>query len=119
MWFVSIGVLGVLLGAVSINLGELSAISIFPILILMLLVENFIEVQVGKSRREAFRVTIQTMVMAVAAALVMRLDLVQRWVLLNPEIFLILIAVFDIYIGKYVGLRALEYFKFKELTKKK
>jgi len=119
MWFVSIGVLGVLLGAVSINLGELSAISIFPILILMLLVENFIEVQVGKSRREAFRVTIQTMIMAVGAALMMRLDLVQRWVLLNPEIFLILIAGFNIYIGKYVGLRALEYLKFKELAKKK
>lgn len=119
MWLISVGVLSVLLGAVNINLGELSAVSIFPILILMLLAENFIEVQMGKSKREAFRVTIQTLVMAVAAALVMGLDGVQKWVLLNPELFLVIVAGFNIYIGKYVGLRALEYVKFKDLTRKK
>jgi len=119
MWFISIGILGVLLGAVNVGLGELSAVSIFPILILMLLAENFIEVQVGKSRREAFRVTIQTLVMAVTAAMVMRLDLVQKWVLLSPELFLALVAGFNIFVGKYVGLRALEYLKFKDLVKKK
>jgi diacylglycerol kinase len=85
----------------------------------MLLAENFIEVQMGKSKREAFRVTIQTLVMAVAAALVMGLDGVQKWVLLNPELFLVIVAGFNIYIGKYVGLRALEYVKFKDLTRKK
>jgi hypothetical protein len=119
MWLISLGVLGVLLGAVNVNLSELSAVSIFPILILMLLAENFIEVQVGRSRREAFRVTIQTLVMAVAATMVMRLDLVQRWVLLKPELFLLLVAGFNIYVGKYVGLRALEYLRFKKLLKKK
>ena len=117
MWFISIGVLAVLLLAVNIGLGSLSAVSIFPILILMLLAENFIEVQVGKSKREAFRVTIQTLVMAVAAALVMRLDLVQKLVLLNPEVFLLMVAIFNVYIGKYSGLRALEYFKFRKLLK--
>ncbi len=117
MWFVSVGVLGVLLSAVNVNLGELSAVSIFPILILMLLTENFIEVQVGKSQREAIRVTLQTLVMAVGAAVILKMDLVQKQVLLNPEISLVLIALFNVYMGKYVGLRALEYFKFKELFK--
>ena len=42
-------------------------------MILILLVENFIEVQAGKSRREAAKVTVQTLGMAVAGALVMRL----------------------------------------------
>ena len=119
MWFVSIGVLGVLLGGVNINLGELSAISIFPILILMLLTESFIEVQVGKSRREAFRVTLQTILMAVGAAAIVKLNIVQKFVLLNPELALLIIALFDIYMGKYVGLRALEYLKFKDLMRKK
>ena len=118
MWFVSVGVLAVLLGAVNIQQGELSAVSIFPILILMLLAENFIEVQVGKSRREATRVTLQTLLMAVVAALVMRVDLVQKWVLLNPELVLLLVVVFDVYVGKYVGLRFLENLKFKSIVKK-
>jgi len=118
MWFISVGVLAVLLGAVNVNLGELSAVSIFPILILMLLSENFIEVQVGKSKREAFRVTMQTMIMAIGAAVVLKLDFVQKLVLLNPEIYLALVAVMNVYVGKYVGLRLLENFKFKSLLKK-
>ncbi len=118
MWFVSVGVLAVLLGAVNVQQGELSAVSIFPILILMLLAENFIEVQVGKSKREATRVTVQTLIMAVVAALVMRVDLVQKWVLLNPELALGLVVVFDVYVGKYVGLRLLERFKFKSILKR-
>ena len=118
MWFVSIGVLMVLLGAVNIDLGELSAVSIFPILILMLLSENFIEVQVGKSKREAFRVTMQTIVMAIGSAVVLKLDWVQKLVLLNPEIYLVVVAVINVYVGKYVGLRLLENFKFKSLLRK-
>lgn len=118
MWFISIGVLLVLLGAVNVGFGALSAVSIFPILILMLLAENFIEVQVGKSRREAIRVTAQTLVMAVAASVVLKLNIVQKFVLLNPELSLFLVALFDIYVGKYVGLRALELVKFKDLLKK-
>ena len=117
MWFVSLGVLGVLLGAVNVGLGEVSAVSIFPIMILMLLTENFIEVQTGKSQREAFQVILQTIGMALAGAILMRLDGVQKFVLLNPEISLLMIGLFDVYVGRYVGLRALEYVKFKKLLK--
>ena len=85
----------------------------------MLLTESFIEVQVGKSRREAFRVTLQTILMAVGAAVIVKLNIVQKFVLLNPELALLIIALFNIYMGKYVGLRALEYLKFKDLMRKK
>ena len=118
MWFVSIGVLAVLLGGVSIKLGALSAVSIFPILILMLLSENFIEVQTGKSKREAFQVTTQTILMAIGSAVVLKLDFVQKLVLLNPEIYLALVGVMNVYVGKYVGLRLLENLKFKSLLGK-
>ena len=118
MWFVSLGVLGVLLGAVNVGLGEVSAVSIFPIMILMLLTENFIEVQTGKSQREAFAVMMQTIGMALVGAILMRMDAVQKFVLLNPEIFLLGIGLFDVYVGRYVGLRVLEYVKFKKLLKK-
>lgn len=117
MWLVSVSVLAVLLGGVNINLGSLSAVSIFPILILMLLTENFIEVQTGKSRREAFRVMLQTMAMAIIGAIILKASWVQKLVLLNPEISLLLMALFDIYVGRYVGLRALEVWKFRKLVK--
>ncbi len=118
MWFISLGVLGVLLGAVNVEaVSSLSAASIFPILILMLLTENFIEVQTGKSRHEAVSLIGQTLLMAVGTALLLRLDMIQKFVLLNPELFLLMVAGFDWYLGKYVGLRALEWVKFKKLLK--
>lgn len=117
LWLVSVGVLGVMLLGVQLRLGELSAVSIFPILILMLLTENFIEVQTGNSRREAARIMLETMVMAVVGTLVLRSDWVQKFVLLNPEIMLLAVAIFDVFVGKYTGLRWLEYVKFKKLLK--
>lgn len=117
MWFISLGLLGVMIFGVNYGFSSLGAVSIFPILILLLLSENFIEVQVGKSKREAFRVTAQTLIMAVIGAILLRIDLVQKVVLLNPESYLALLAMFNIYVGKYVGLRALELVKFKELLK--
>lgn len=118
MWFISLGVLAVLLGAVKVSaISSLSDASIFPILILMLLTENFIEVQTGKSRREAVSLISQTLLLAVGTALLLRLEAIQKFVLLYPELFLLSVAAFDIYVGKYVGLRALEYLKFRKLVK--
>ena len=118
MWFISVGVLAVLLGAVNLPaVSSLSDASIFPILILILLTENFIEVQTGKSRHEAFNLITQTLLLAVGMALLLRLELFQKFVLLNPELFLVLVAAFDWFVGKYTGLRALEYLKFKKLAK--
>jgi len=118
MWFISLGVLAVLLGAVNLDaVSSLSAASIFPILILMLLTENFIEVQTGKSRHEAVNIISQTLILAVTTAWLLRLDGLQKFVLLNPELFLVLVAGFDVFVGRYVGLRALEYIKFKKLLK--
>jgi hypothetical protein len=83
----------------------------------MLLAENFIEAQMGKSRHEALNLMVQTLMVAVVIAFTLRLDLIQKFVLLNPELFLVLVAAFDWYVGKYVGLRVLEYVKFKKLLK--
>jgi len=117
MWLVSIGVLGVMLGGVNISLGQLSAVSIFPILILMLLTENFIEVQTGKSRHEAIQVMLQTVMMAIIGTLILRTSWIQKLVLLNPEIYLLIVALLDVYIGKYVGLRIMEIWKFRKLMR--
>lgn len=109
MWLVSLGVLGVILTGVNF--------SIFPIMILMLLSENFIELQSGKSRHEAFRIMLQTMIVAATGALILQADWLRKFVLLNPEISLVLIAVLDIFVGRYTGLRALEMLKFRKLLK--
>lgn len=109
MWLVSLGVLGVILTGVNL--------SIFPMMILTLLSENFIEIQTGKSRHEAFRIMLETILMAAAATLILRADWMQKFVLSYPEIYLLGVVIFDIFVGKYTGLRMLEIIKFRKLIK--
>lgn len=117
LWFVCVGVLGVLLVAPLLSLENLLNLSIFPILILILLAETFIEVQIGKSPREARELTVETMILALISSLVLSLETVQKFALIHPELLLLLVAVFDIFMGKYTGLRYTEYRKFKKLLK--
>lgn len=116
LWLVSVGVLATLLIAPLLGFEELVTINIFPILILMLLAENFNEVQMGKSQREATELTIETLILALLSALLLSLDVVQRFALLHPELLIVGVAVVNVIVGKYVGLRLTEYTKFKKLT---
>ena len=116
LWFVSLGVFGALYGATYLNFTGLVTVGIFPILILMLLAETFIDVQVGKSIREAASLITTTFVLAIVTSFIIGLDVVQRAVLIYPEVIFFGVAVFDVYMGKYVGLRFLEYLKFRSLT---
>ncbi len=118
LWFVSVGVWGVMVAAPEVGLGSVSAVGIFPVLILILLAESFIEVQMNKSMRTAINLTVETVVLALIAAGVLGLQMVQRLVLLNPELTVVAVAVFDIFVGKYVGLRFKERLRFSQLTEK-
>ena len=117
LWLVSLGVLVVLLVAPWLSLNGLMTLSIFPILILILLAETFIEVQIGKSKREAMELTVETIILALISSLVLSLEMVQRFALVHPELLLLFVVVFDVFMGRYVGLRYTEYRKFKKLLK--
>lgn len=116
LWLVSLGVLATLFIAPVLGATSLLTINIFPILILMLLAENFHEVQMGKSRREATELTIETLILALLSAMLLSLDFVQRFALLNPELLVIGVALINVMVGKYVGLRLTEYLKFRKMT---
>lgn len=116
LWFVSLGLFGALYGATFVSLTDLVTVGIFPILILMLLAETFIDVQVGRSVNEAMSLISSTFILAIATSFVMGLDIVQKWVLLYTEIIFFGVAIFDLFMGRYTGLRFLEYLKFRSLS---
>lgn len=115
LWLVSVGVLLLLLISPYLNLEELAELSIFPILLMVLLAETFIDVQNKRSRGEAVEMTLETLLLAVISYFVMNLELVQSWVLLNPEIVILSVAVFNVFLGKFGGLRLMEYWRFRGL----
>jgi hypothetical protein len=117
LWFVSLGVFGVLLLAPVLQFEALARVDIFSILILMLLAENFIEVQYGKSPKEAKELAIETIILAMISSLVLSLEFMQRFALLHPEWLILSVAGFNLFMGRYAGLRLVEYQKFKKLMK--
>lgn len=117
LWMVSAGVLGTLFLSAYFSFSSMLTVGIFPILILMLLAETFIDIQQGRSGSEAKDIIFQTFLLAMISSLLLAWQQVQRIVILYPEIVFLSVAVFDIFIGKYTGLRLTEYLMFKRATK--
>lgn len=115
LWVVSLTVLVLLLLSPYLNLQDLAKLSIFPILLMVLLAETFIEVQSKRSRAEAIEMTLETLLLAVFSYFIMNLEIVQKLVITNPELTLIAVAVFNIFLGKFDGLRLMEYWRFRKI----
>lgn len=115
LWAVVICVLMVLFLAPVFGSINLSNISVLPLFILILLAEDFIRVQLGKSVKTAINLTTETLILAFASYLILTFAPLQSFALLNPEILLVSVAVFDFILGKYIGLRFIEFWRFRKL----
>lgn len=116
LWVVSVTVLTILLISPFINLSNLANLSIFPILLMVLLAETFMEVQSKRSRSEAVEMTLETLLLAVVSYFIMNLELVQQLAISNPELVLFSVLIFNIFIGKFDGLRLMEYWRFRKIV---
>ncbi|MCJ7805626.1 hypothetical protein MUP46_03210 [Patescibacteria group bacterium] len=115
-WFVSFAVLGVLFAAPLISWFALPNVSIFAVLFLTLLAEDFTRVQLGKSFHTAISLTTETLILALISFAVLTLKPVQEFAILKPEIYLLSIFIFDFLLGRYAGLRVMELWRFRKLT---
>jgi hypothetical protein len=115
LWAVVLGVLGILFLAPVLKFSALSNVSIFAVLILVLLSEDFTRVQLGKSVRTALNLTFETLLLSLISFFFLTLKPLQEYVLLNPEISLIGIAALDLLLGQYTGLRVMEFYRFRKL----
>lgn len=117
LWAVVLGVLGVLFLAPVINYPVLANVSIFAVLVLILLAEEFTRVQLGKSVRTAVSLTFETLLLSLISYLFLTLQPLREYVLLNPEISLVMVAILDLILGKYTGLRVMEFYRFRKFIK--
>jgi len=115
LWTVVLSVLGVLFLAPVFPSNQLTNVSIFPVLILALLAEDFSKIQLGKSARTAVSHATETIILSLVSYMFLTLEPLQKAALLNPEWLIIGVAIFDILLGKYVGLRVTEYWRFRKL----
>ena len=112
--FISLGTLGLVLGLSYVPELELNKISIFPILFMVLLSEEFVRTQLAKSRSEAKKLTVGTLILAGVGAGMMSIKYVQSTILVFPELYLLLGLVVNFVVGNYTGIRLSEISRFKK-----
>jgi hypothetical protein len=117
LWAVSLSVFFLLVASpYLLPLGiDLVTLSIFPILVLILLSENFIEALLSGTQKRAVELTFETILLAALSAVFIRTDVVQEFVLFHPELMILVVLIANIAVGRYTGLRISEYFRFKPL----
>jgi hypothetical protein len=117
--FISIGTLGLMLGMSYVPFVEMNKISIFPILLMVLLSEEFVRTQLAKSRSEAKKLTLGTLVLAAVGAGMMSVRSVQDVVLSYPELCLFTGLLVNLLVGNYSGIRLSEIKRFGKAIRKK
>jgi len=104
-----------LLAAPLADLVTLMSVNIFPILILVLLSENFLDAQARTKPSDAIVMAIETLALAFFSSLLIKLEPLQQFALLEPELLLASIALINIMVGKFVGLRITERLRFRSI----
>ena len=119
LMFISVAVFGLMLLTSFINIIDISEISIFPILFMILLSEEFIRTQLVKSQKEAKSLMIGTILLAIVGALIMNSNLIQNLVLRYPGWIILIVLVSNLMIGNYSGIRLMEIKRFKGAIRQK
>lgn len=117
--FISLGTLGLMLVMSYVPMAEMSKISIFPILLMVLLSEEFVRTQLAKSRSEAKKLTLGTLILAGVGAGMMSVREVQEAVLSYPELCLFTGLLINLLVGNYSGIRLSEIKRFGKAIRKK
>lgn len=104
------------MSAVSVQYGwyDLAHITLFPIAILAITAERFAIIEVEQGWRKAFKITLATLVVIVAAYVVMDSLFLQSIILAFPESLFLVVAL-NLWLGKWVGMRVSEYIRFRKL----
>lgn len=94
----------------------LASVSIFPILIMITLVEKFITVQIEKGDRVAVMLAAETLVISILGFYIASWPMLISFIVTYPWIVILTIPM-NLVIGKWTGLRITEYVRFREIIK--
>lgn len=118
VWSVSLVTLLILLVAPSLSIDKLASIGIFPILLMVMLAESFVETQITRTWSTAALMTAETLGIALLGYGIVTMPVVQNFALTNPFWTVLLTLLLDYLIGRYKGLRIMEVWRFRKILVK-
>jgi hypothetical protein len=111
---VACSILGVLVLGGSMNRTGLASVSIFPLLIMITLVEKFVATQIEKGDRTAILLAVETLGISLLGYFVARSEFLIGLILSQPWVVLATVPV-NVWLGKWTGLRLTEYVRFRKI----
>lgn len=95
----------------------LQVISIFPILVMVLVMERFVSAQIESGPGAAILMIIESLILAIVSYFIISWQELKTLLLNYPLASLFVLVILNLILGKWGGLRLSEYFRFKELRK--
>jgi transglutaminase-like putative cysteine protease len=108
---VAVSMVGLTVLGATLGIGALLHVSIFPMVIMANIIENFTNTQLERGTGEAFRLTLNTLLVATSSYLGIEYTGLKPLVLTFPELLLGVIAI-ELLLGRWRGLRVVEYMRF-------
>ena len=115
MWFITMSIFSTVLLSPVFGFEELITIGIFPILILILVTESYLDVQITRSLPQALAIALESIVVALTCYFVINMEMLQRFALVNPELFTVGLLALIALVERYSGLRLMEMWRFRKL----
>lgn len=113
---VSFSILGMFTVAAYFDKPGFYSMSIFPILIMTILTERFVEAQIEKGAKTATKLTIESLILSIISYYIVTWDVLQNIILAYPETML-LVIILNLLLGRFTGLRLTEYLRFFNLLR--
>jgi transglutaminase-like putative cysteine protease len=115
---VSVSMAGLTVLGARLGIGALLHASIFPMVIMANMIENFTNTQLERGTGEALRLTLSTLLVATCSYVGIENTGLKPLVLTFPEILIAVIGI-ELLLGRWRGLRLLEYVRFYELIRRR
>jgi len=105
-------------GGVQLGLFELAHMTLFPIAILAITAERVALMESEQGGMKVAQISFMTLIVIAACYVVMDSLFMQSLILAFPELLLVVIAL-NLWLGKWIGIRVMEFLRFRRLIMKK
>jgi len=114
---VAFSILAILAFGGSLHRTGLAAVSIFPLLIMIAIVEKFVTTQTEKGSKTAILLAVETLIISLIGYYLASWNIFISVIVAYPWLVLLTLPV-NFILGKWTGLRLSEYYRFREVLKK-